>query len=91
MRSAISNHWNRRRSGTSILEMMLVFPLLIMLSFGVVDYGYYIYLKNTFQAAAESGARAAIPYAATNSSVTGASGIVTQMMSAAGIPSSKYT
>jgi Flp pilus assembly protein TadG len=80
-----------RKRGASTLEMALVLPLLIMLSFGVVDYGYYIYLKNTFQGAAEAGARAAVPYAATNSNVTGTTGIVTTMMTAAGFPSANYT
>jgi Flp pilus assembly protein TadG len=80
-----------RKRGASTLEMALVLPILIMLSFGVVDYGYYIYLKNTFQGAAEAGARAAVPYAATNSNVTGTTGIVTTMMTAAGFPSANYT
>jgi Flp pilus assembly protein TadG len=70
---------------------MLVVPILLMLSFGVVDYGYYIYLKNTFQAAATAGVRAAIPQVATNASVSGTSGAVTQMMTAAGFSTSNYT
>ena len=81
----------KRWSGGSMLEMVLVLPILIMLSFGVVDYGYYMYLKNTLQGAAQAGARAAIPAAATNANVTGTNGIITSMMSAAGISSSNYT
>lgn len=80
-----------RRTGTAILEFVLVLPLLCMLSFGAVDYGYFIYLKNTLQGAAQAGARAAIPAAATNSNLTGANGIITSMMSAAGFSSSNYT
>lgn len=76
------------RRGTSVLEMSLVLPLLIMLSFGVVDYGYYIYLKNTFQGAALAGARAGIPYDASNTDVANA---VSASMTAAGIPSGNYT
>jgi Flp pilus assembly protein TadG len=79
-----------RRKGAALLEMLLVLPILLMLSFGVVDYGYYLYLKNTFQSAAEAGVRAAVPYAATNASVTGTNGIVTQMMSAGGFPAASY-
>lgn len=71
-----------------MLELMLVLPILLMLSFGVVDYGYYFYLKNTLQGAAQAGARAAIPGSATNSSVTTAVG---NIMTAAGISSSNYT
>jgi Flp pilus assembly protein TadG len=80
-----------RRKGAALLEMLLVLPILLMLSLGVVDYGYYLYLKNTFQSAAEAGARAAVPYAASNSSVTGTNGIVTQMMTAGGFPAASYT
>jgi Flp pilus assembly protein TadG len=76
-----------RRKGAALLEMLLVLPVLLMLSLGVVDYGYYLYLKNTFQSAAQAGARAAVPYAATNSS---ANGIVTQMMTAGGFPAASY-
>jgi len=82
---------NQRRRGVSTGEIALVLPILLMLSFGVVDYGDYLYLKNTFQAAALAGARAAVPYAATNSNVTGTNGIVTKMMTAAGFSSSQYT
>jgi Flp pilus assembly protein TadG len=79
---------NSRRRGGSLLEMMLVLPLLLMLSFGVVDYGYYFYLRNTFQGAAMDGARAAIPASATNTSVTST---IANVMSAAGVSSSNYT
>lgn len=80
--------FDSRRRGGSLLEMMLLLPLLVMLSFGVVDYGYYFYLRNTFQGAAMDGARAAIPASATNTSVTSA---VANVMTAAGVSSSNYT
>jgi Flp pilus assembly protein TadG len=67
---------------------MLILPILLMLSFGVVDYGYYFYLKNTFQGAALNGARVAIPASATNANVTSAVSIA---MTAAGLQSSGYT
>jgi Flp pilus assembly protein TadG len=67
---------------------MLILPILLMLSFGVVDYGYYFYLKNTFQGAALNGARVAIPASATNANVTSA---VSTAMTAAGLQSSGYT
>jgi len=71
--------------------MALVLPLMFMLSLGVGEYGYFFYLKSTFQGAAQAGARAAIPFAATNANVTGDTGVVTQMMTAAGIPAANYT
>ena len=73
------------------MEMALAMPLLVMMAFGVADYGEFVYLKNTFQAAASAGARAAIPSTATNTTLTGATGVITTMMSAAGISSSNYT
>ena len=77
-----------RRGGVAILELMLVLPILLMLSFGLVDYGYFFYLKSTVQGAGDAGARAAIVTGAANSDVTTA---VSNVMSLAGIPSNKYT
>ena len=77
-----------RRRGSSVLELCLVLPILIMLSFGVVDYGYFFYVKNTIQGAAEAGVRTAIPPTATNANVTT---VITNMMTAAGLQSSGYT
>ena len=76
------------RRGTSVLEMALVLPVLLMLSFGIVDYGYFFYVKNTAQGAAQAGARAAIPASATNANVTT---VISNMMSAAGLQGSGYT
>ncbi len=77
-----------RSRGVSIVEMALVLPILLMLSFGIVDYGYYFYVKSTIQGAAQSGARAAIVSGATNANVTSA---VSTVMTAAGLQSSGYT
>src|SRR5580704_3520897 len=74
--------------GGSVLELALLLPALFMLSFGLVDYSYYFYLKSSFQAAASAAARAAIPSSATNTTVTN---IVSNMMTASGIPSTNYT
>ncbi|HZL35425.1 MAG TPA: TadE/TadG family type IV pilus assembly protein [Tepidisphaeraceae bacterium] len=77
-----------RGRGIAILELMLVLPILLMLSFGLVDYGYFFYLKSTVQGAGEAGARAAIVTGAANSDVATA---VTSVMSLAGIPAANYT
>jgi len=79
---------HRAVRGTSVLELSLVLPILLMLAFGVVDYGYFFYVKNTVQGAAQSGARAAIPGTAANSDVTTT---VSNIMTAAGLQSSGYT
>ena len=81
-------HRNTPRRGASVLEFVLVLPILIMLCFGVVDYGYFFYVKNTVQGAAQSGARAAIPGTAAQTDVTTT---VSNIMTAAGLQSSGYT
>jgi Flp pilus assembly protein TadG len=78
----------KMRSGGAMIEAVLVMPLIVMLGFGVIDYSYFFYLKNTLQGAAQAGARAAIPNAAVNSDVTG---VVSSMLNAAGIASANYT
>lgn len=79
---------SRVRRGASVLEMALVLPILLMLSFGVVDYGYFFFVKNTVQGAAQAGARAAVLASATNADVTN---IITTAMTAAGMQNSGYT
>jgi Flp pilus assembly protein TadG len=76
------------RRGSSTLELVLILPILLMLSFGVVDYGYFFFVKNTLQGAAEAGVRAAISPTATNAGVTT---VVGSMMTAAGLRNSGYT
>jgi len=80
---------NRRRwRGSAVLDAALVFPILLSLTFGTVEYGYYFYVKHTLQGAAREGARAAIPSTATNALVTAA---VSNAMTAAGLQNSGYS
>lgn len=52
---------NRRRRGAAIIEFVLVlFFVLIPLTFGAIEYSYMLYVKNTLQAAARETARAGI-------------------------------
>jgi Flp pilus assembly protein TadG len=78
----------RRRTGGSVLEMVLVLPVLLSLAFGTVEFGYYFYVKSNVQAAAREGARAAILPSAAASDVTTA---VSNAMTAAGLNNSGYT
>lgn len=73
-----------------MLEAALVLPVLISLTFGCVEFGYFLYVKNTFQGAAREGARAAIVTgtSGSNSDVTTA---VTATMTAAGLNNCGYT
>src|SRR5213078_522162 len=50
----------RRRRGNSVIEAVLVFPLLLGLMFGTTEYGYYFYIKHTLEGAAREGARIGI-------------------------------
>ena len=50
-------HRLRFRSGNAILDMALVLPLLIGLTFGAVEYGYALYIKHSLQAAARWAVR----------------------------------
>ncbi len=59
-----------RRRGGAILEAALVLPILLTISFGMVEFGYLFFVKHTLQGAAREGARAAILPTATNAKVT---------------------
>src|SRR4051812_6778337 len=78
----------RFRSGNAVLDMALVLPLLIMITFGAVEYGFALYLKHSLQSAAREGARAAIVAGATATNVQDA---VDASMLAAGFAQAKYT
>src|SRR5438552_3487535 len=78
----------RRFRGSAVLDAALVFPILLSLTFGTIEYGYYFYVKHSLQGAAREGARAAITPTAVNSDVTTA---VSNAISVAGLSSSGYT
>ena len=43
--------------GAEVLEMALMLPMLLVLIFGMVEFGYFFYLQHNLQAAAREGAR----------------------------------
>jgi len=51
---------SKRHRGNSVIEAVLVFPLLLALMFGTTEYGYYFYIKHTLEGAAREGARVGI-------------------------------
>ena len=77
----------QRRSGSAVLDLALVLPILLALTFGAVEYGYAVYVKHAMQGAAREGARAAIVAGATDAQVQAA---VDEAMQTAGFPQSKY-
>ena len=78
----------RRRLGATILELALTLAILLNLTFGTIEFGYFFFVKNTVQGAAREGARAAIPPNAANSDVTTA---VNSVLSAAGLRTADFT
>jgi Flp pilus assembly protein TadG len=86
----------RRRHGAAVLELALTLAILLNLTFGMVEFGYYFFVKNTCQGAARDGARAGIVTGATYSTTNTSASITTSVqtaMSAAGFGTSspKYT
>ncbi len=77
-----------RHRGGALIEAILILPLLIMLSFGAVEYGWAFYMKHTISAAAYVGARNSITTGSTNATVTTA---VAASMLAAGFQPAQYT
>jgi Flp pilus assembly protein TadG len=77
-----------RRRGATILELALTLTILLNLSFGTVEFGYFFFVKNAVQGAAREGARAAIPPSATNTDVQSA---VNAALTAAGFNTSQFT
>ena len=49
----------RRLRGQSLVEMALILPLLLMVLFGIIDIGYYIYGYATIYFAARNGTEVA--------------------------------
>jgi Flp pilus assembly protein TadG len=79
---------HRFRKGATILEMALTLGILLMLSFGTVEFGYFFFVKNTVQGAAREGARASITPTASNSDVTAS---VNSSLQAAGLRPADFT
>lgn len=49
----------RRSRGQSIVEMAFIFPLLVLVMFGIIDLGYYVYGYATIYQAARTGSEKA--------------------------------
>jgi Flp pilus assembly protein TadG len=78
----------QRRHGNTVIEAALVLPILVLLAFGTVEFGYYFFVKNNMQGAAREGARASISSGATNNDVSTA---VANSLTAAGLQNTGYT
>jgi Flp pilus assembly protein TadG len=78
----------RRRRGSETLELALLLPLLLGLVFGTIEFGYYFFLQHNAQGAAREGARAGIPFGATQAD---ASAKVSAFLTQAGVNPANYT
>lgn len=47
----------RTEHGQGLVEFALVFPVFLLLIFGIIDIGRYVYITNAFNEAAREGAR----------------------------------
>jgi len=50
----------RKGKGATIVEFALVFPMMLLLIFGVMDFGFYFFVQHTIQFATREGVRLAL-------------------------------
>ena len=67
--SRLSHVRRTGRAGATILELAITLTILLSLTFGAIEFGYFFFLKNTLQGAAREGTRTAIVPGATNQDV----------------------
>jgi Flp pilus assembly protein TadG len=79
---------NKGRRGAALVESAIVMPLVILLVFGVIEYGWMFLKSQEICNAARGGARAGIRFGANAGTVTSA---VTTAMTNAGMSGSGYT
>lgn len=77
-----------QRRGVVLIEAALVFPILLLLTFGLIEYGWLFLRMESLSNAARRGARVAVTPDATNSDVLSAIG---NMMTDSGLGDSGYT
>src|SRR4029077_11241646 len=81
----------RRRRGSEILEAALMFPIMLALAFGTVEFGYYFYTEHNLESAAREGVRAAVPAGLTTTErADEIEAGVDRVMSASGYQTSDY-
>jgi hypothetical protein len=51
---------SRNNKGTTLVEFALVAPLFILLTFGIIDFGWYFFVEHTLQYATREGMRLAL-------------------------------
>jgi Flp pilus assembly protein TadG len=77
-----------RRDGITVIEMAIIFPLLLLVTIGLIEYGWIFLKYQQVTNAARQGARVGARADATNADVTNA---IDTIMAAAGIASGDYS
>lgn len=77
-----------QRRGVALIEAALVFPILLLLTFGLIEYGWLFLRMESISNAARRGARVAVTPDATSSDVSSA---IAVMMTDGGLGDSGYT
>jgi Flp pilus assembly protein TadG len=77
-----------RWRGAAMIEAVFVLFILLVLTFGTVEFGYFFFVKHSLQGAAREGARAAIVPSADNNAVLKA---VVDSLHLAGLNNSSLT
>ena len=76
-----------RRRGAVLVETALVLTILLALTFGVMEYGHYVYTRHTLEGASQRGARTAI---LTDITVAEVESAVEGVMAASGYDPTEY-
>ena len=82
----------RGRRGAAIVEFAVVLPLLMLILFGILEYGYLFFVQQTLTNAAREGCRIAVLQSTTNYATPG--GVddrIAELMGAVGLGSADYT
>jgi Flp pilus assembly protein TadG len=71
-----------RRRGGAVLEMALTLSILFSICYGLIECGYYFYVKNTMEGAAREGCRAGI---VTGATISNCNSVIENQLQAAGL------
>jgi Flp pilus assembly protein TadG len=77
-----------RRRGAAMVEFAIILPVLAMLVFGMIEYGWVFFKASQLNQAARMGSRVAVRPAATEDEVLDS---IAEVMNGAGLGSSGYT
>jgi Flp pilus assembly protein TadG len=84
----LTNRQGTRRDGITVIEMAIIFPILLLITIGLIEYGWIFLKYQQVTNAARQGARVGARADATNTEVDDA---IDTIMAAAGIASGDYS